>query len=79
MYALAHGRIYTGHDILDGYAVVVDDGLIQQVCPIDTLPAGIETIDLQGATLSQGLLTFSSTAAAVCSLMTRWKISLRKR
>ncbi|WP_111740704.1 N-acetylglucosamine-6-phosphate deacetylase [Leminorella richardii] len=56
MYALAHGRIYTGHDILDGYAVVVDDGLIQQVCPIDTLPAGIETIDLQGATLSPGFI-----------------------
>ncbi|WP_347253085.1 N-acetylglucosamine-6-phosphate deacetylase [Leminorella grimontii] len=56
MYALAHGRIYTGHDILDNHAVVIADGLIAQVCPLNELPTGIETVDLKGAILAPGFI-----------------------
>ena len=45
MFALTHGRIYTGHDVLDDHAVIIADGLIERVCPAAELPAGIETRD----------------------------------
>lgn len=59
MFALTHGRIYTGHDVLDDHAVIIADGLIEKVCPVAELPAGIETRDLGGAILAPGLSTCS--------------------
>ncbi|MBS0848610.1 N-acetylglucosamine-6-phosphate deacetylase [Citrobacter sp. JGM124] len=56
MYALTHGRIYTGHDILDGQAVVIADGQIQQITPVDALPAGIETRHVGGAIIAPGFI-----------------------
>lgn len=56
MYALTQGRIYTGHDILDGYAVVISDAHIQQVCPVEQLPSSIEIVDLKGAILAPGFI-----------------------
>lgn len=56
MYALTHGRIYTGHDVLDGHAVVIANGLIDRVCPVGELPAGIETRDLAGAIIAPGFI-----------------------
>ena len=56
MYALTHGRVYTGHDILDGYAVVIADGQIKQICPVDSLPAGLETRDVGGAIIAPGFI-----------------------
>ncbi len=56
MYALTHGRIYTGHDVLDGHAVVIADGLIERVCPVGELPPGIETRDLGGAIIAPGFI-----------------------
>ncbi|MDV5139593.1 N-acetylglucosamine-6-phosphate deacetylase [Chimaeribacter arupi] len=56
MYALIHGRLYTGHDVLDGHAVVVENGLISRVCPEAELPAGIETRDLGDANLAPGFI-----------------------
>ncbi|MGP1205371.1 MULTISPECIES: N-acetylglucosamine-6-phosphate deacetylase [Serratia] len=56
MFALTHGRIYTGHDVLDDHAVIIADGLIEKVCPVAELPAGIETRDLGGAILAPGLI-----------------------
>ncbi len=56
MFALTHGRIYTGHDVLDDHAVIIADGLIERVCPVAELPAGIETRDLGGAILAPGLI-----------------------
>lgn len=56
MYALTHGRIYTGHDVLDGHAVVIADGLIDRVCPVDELPPGIETRNLAGAIIAPGFI-----------------------
>lgn len=56
MYALTHGRIYTGHDILDGHAVIISDGLIKQICPVEALPAGIATQDMGGAIIAPGFI-----------------------
>ncbi|MDE8742134.1 N-acetylglucosamine-6-phosphate deacetylase [Pectobacterium polaris] len=56
MYALTHSRIFTGHQILDNHAVVIADGLIERVCPLAELPAGIEQNDLSGAFLAPGFI-----------------------
>ncbi|MFJ5429998.1 N-acetylglucosamine-6-phosphate deacetylase [Pectobacterium actinidiae] len=56
MYALTHSRIFTGHQILDNHAVVIADGLIERVCPLAELPAGIEQHDLGGAFLTPGFI-----------------------
>ncbi|CPR13732.1 N-acetylglucosamine-6-phosphate deacetylase [Brenneria goodwinii] len=56
MYALTNGRIYTGHRILDNYAVIIANGLIDTVCPISDLPAGLEKHDLGGALLAPGFI-----------------------
>ena len=56
MYALTQGRIYTGHEILDDHAVVIADGLIERVCPLAELPAGIATRDVKGAIIAPGFI-----------------------
>ncbi|CAK8736489.1 N-acetylglucosamine-6-phosphate deacetylase [Sodalis praecaptivus] len=56
MYALTNGRIYTGSEILDHHALVVADGVIDAICPADSLPAGIERRDLAGAALAPGFI-----------------------
>lgn len=56
MYALTHCRIYTGHDILDNHAVIMANGKIDRVCPIDELPGDITTHDLKGANLAPGFI-----------------------
>lgn len=56
MYALINGRIYTGHNVLDDHAVVIDQGIIERICPVAQLPAGIEQRDLGGAILAPGFI-----------------------
>lgn len=56
MYALTQGRIYTGHKILDRHAVVIANGLIERVCPLEDLPAGIETRQVGGAIIAPGFI-----------------------
>ena len=56
MYALTHGRIYTGHEILDDHAIVIANGLIERLCPLAELPAGIEQRPLDGAIISPGFI-----------------------
>ncbi|WBT56921.1 N-acetylglucosamine-6-phosphate deacetylase [Kosakonia oryzendophytica] len=56
MYALTHCRIYTGHEILDNHALVVANGLIDRLCPLADLPAGIEQRSLNGAMLAPGFI-----------------------
>ncbi|WP_031524883.1 N-acetylglucosamine-6-phosphate deacetylase [Siccibacter colletis] len=56
MYALIHGRIYTGHDVLDDHAIVIAHGLIERICPLADLPAGIEQRDLGGAIIAPGFI-----------------------
>ncbi|YCI80617.1 N-acetylglucosamine-6-phosphate deacetylase [Enterobacteriaceae bacterium] len=56
MYALTHGRIYTGHDVLDDHAIVIANGLIERICPLADLPAGIEQRNLGGAIIAPGFI-----------------------
>lgn len=56
MYALSNCKIYTGSDVLTDHAVVIENGLIKQVCPVTELPDGIEVRDLNGANLSPGFI-----------------------
>jgi len=56
MYALTHGRIYTGHEILDDHAIVVANGLIERICPLSELPVDIEQRALNGAIISPGFI-----------------------
>lgn len=56
MHALTHGRIYTGHEVLDNHAVVIADGMIERVCPLEALPAGTETRDVNGALIAPGFI-----------------------
>ncbi len=56
MYALTNCRIFTGSDVLDNHAVIIDGVHIQAVCPQAEIPAGVEIVDLQGANLSPGFI-----------------------
>ncbi|UQY45351.1 N-acetylglucosamine-6-phosphate deacetylase [Erwinia sp. PK3-005] len=56
MYALVNGRLFTGHEILDNHAVVINDGLIERVCPHDALPAECEQRDVGGAIVAPGFI-----------------------
>lgn len=56
MYALTNGRIFTGLQILEHHAVIIADGLINAVCPVDSLPADIERRSLDGASLAPGFI-----------------------
>ncbi|MGE9550824.1 N-acetylglucosamine-6-phosphate deacetylase [Erwinia amylovora] len=56
MYALTNGRLFTGHEILDNHAVVIADGLIERVCALDELPAGVATRDVNGALIAPGFI-----------------------
>lgn len=56
MYALTNGRIYSGYEVLDGYAVVIRDGLIDEVCPASQLPAELEKRDVAGAIIAPGFI-----------------------
>ncbi|WCP67863.1 N-acetylglucosamine-6-phosphate deacetylase [Vibrio tubiashii] len=56
MYALTNCKIYTGSDVLVEHAVIINNNLIESVCPVSELPAGIETRDLNGANVSPGFI-----------------------
>ncbi len=56
MYALSNCKIYTGSDVLNENAVIIDKDQIQSVVPVAELPKGIEVKDLHGANLSPGFI-----------------------
>ncbi|WP_194437230.1 N-acetylglucosamine-6-phosphate deacetylase [Vibrio fluminensis] len=56
MYALTNCKIYTGSDVLVDHAVIINDGIIESVCPVAELAADIVTHDLNGANLSPGFI-----------------------
>ncbi|WP_375750794.1 N-acetylglucosamine-6-phosphate deacetylase [Vibrio sp. HN007] len=56
MYALTNCRIFTGSDVLDNHAVVIDGMNIKAVCPADEVPSDVEIKDLNGAYLSPGFI-----------------------
>ena len=56
MYALTNCRIYTGYEILDNHAVIIDGDKIAKICKQELLPADITIKDLQGANVAPGLI-----------------------
>ncbi|OOF25391.1 N-acetylglucosamine-6-phosphate deacetylase [Salinivibrio proteolyticus] len=56
MYALTHCRIFTGHEVLDDHAIVIRDGVIEDICPQHALPTEIEKRSLDGAYVSPGFI-----------------------
>ncbi len=56
MYALTNCKIFTGSDVLLHHAVVVKNGVIEQVCREEQLPHNIKKKDLAGANLSPGFI-----------------------
>lgn len=56
MFALTHGRIFTGYEVLDNHAVVIADGLIDRVCRLEELPADILRRDVNGALIAPGFI-----------------------
>jgi imidazolonepropionase-like amidohydrolase len=58
LYALCPGRIYSaaGGYFPEGYAVLVENGLILSVAPSDSLPCGVKKINLGDMTLMPGLI-----------------------
>lgn len=56
MYAFVNGVIYTGKEVLYGYAVVVDHKVIQAVIPETELSADVQRIDLQGNNITAGFI-----------------------
>lgn len=56
MYALTNCRLYTGYEVLDDHAVIVDGDKIIKICQQTELPKEIVIEDLQGAIVSPGLI-----------------------
>lgn len=56
MYALTNCKIFTGSDVLVDHAVIINNDVIDSVCPVSELPQGIETRDLNGANVSPGFI-----------------------
>lgn len=56
MYALTNCNIFTGSEVLNNHAVIIDGVNIHAICPINHLLDGIDTIDLHGANLSPGFI-----------------------
>lgn len=54
--AYINTRIFTGDLWLDGYAVVTDEGRIQQVLPQAQIPTDAELTDLKGAILAPAFI-----------------------
>ncbi|UJF18669.1 N-acetylglucosamine-6-phosphate deacetylase [Vibrio sp. SS-MA-C1-2] len=55
-YALTNGRIYTGYDVLDDHAVIINNELIEAIVPVAELSAELATVDVQGANITPGFI-----------------------
>lgn len=56
MYALTNCKIYTGSDVLSEHAIIINNGLIDAICPQSELSDDVETRDLNGANVSPGFI-----------------------
>ncbi|NOI67731.1 MULTISPECIES: N-acetylglucosamine-6-phosphate deacetylase [unclassified Vibrio] len=56
MYALTNCTIYTGSDVLDRHAVIIEGDTIHSIIANDQLPNDIKSVDLKGANLSPGFI-----------------------
>ncbi|MGX9418984.1 N-acetylglucosamine-6-phosphate deacetylase [Vibrio sp. WJH972] len=55
-YALVNGVIYTGEQVFEHSAIIVSGDKILDIVPIEKLDNQIDTIDLDGATISPGFI-----------------------
>ena len=55
-FALLDGRVFTGDQILEGRAVLVEDGLVSAVLREDDVPAGMPVGNLRGGLLAPGFI-----------------------
>ena len=55
-FALTGARVFTGINMLDNMAVIVEGRVISDVLPTSTLPSGIEVQNLKGGILSAGFI-----------------------
>ncbi len=56
MYALTNCRIFTGSDVLDDHAVIVNNNLIEDIISFSDLPESIEKLSLNGTNLCPGFI-----------------------
>jgi N-acetylglucosamine-6-phosphate deacetylase len=49
-------RIFTGNEVLENHAIIVDHGIIKEIVPAENLPAEIFAIDLHGLNLAPALI-----------------------
>ncbi|MDA9556285.1 N-acetylglucosamine-6-phosphate deacetylase [Vibrio sp.] len=56
MYALINGKVYTGNEVLDNHAVIIDGDKILDVCSEKELDKELKTIDLNGKIISAGFI-----------------------
>lgn len=54
--ALYNGTIYTGYQIIDEKAILINEGKIEQLVDVSQIPANYERYDLGGAIVSPGLI-----------------------
>lgn len=55
-FCLTNGRIFTGDTLVDGYGVLVEDGVVAALFLEELPPEGVETIDLGGHLLAPGFI-----------------------
>ena len=56
MYALTEGRIFSGSQIFDHHALVIDGEMIVDICPIADLDPAIERRSVAGALIAPGFI-----------------------
>ena len=56
MHALTHCTLYTGREILEGHAVVIDNKRIADIVKTTTLPSDMNSQDMHGAILTPGFI-----------------------
>lgn len=55
-YAFIHGRLYTGYQILEQHALIIEGDRIAAICPDDRVPDDCLIEDLEGAFLAPGFI-----------------------
>lgn len=56
MYALTHCTLYTGQDILTDRALLIEADRIQEILPLDHLPADLPVVNLAGNKVAPGFI-----------------------
>lgn len=54
--AIKNGRIFTGEEVIDGHALLIDGDRIAGVIKESEIPADAEVVDVAGANISPGLI-----------------------